>query len=235
MRLSMVLFRTRVHNADHNEQRRGSAGHCIQGACWRSQRWKQKSDPAVTLDVQTGLTTPPKSHYSPTVSCCQVQFVLLAKARRTTRSSCWLWQMSSGHVWTKKKRNHPHDDARYWEDFRGHKSSYIKVNAIHAHLTTRNNCLCMSYWMFWINIALIYRRESLNRGWKFIICFEHSSLINISTTNFMMDREKERFNRLNFARLNLFHCDIKYFPLRYRATCIFLPDKSKSLFAQFPL
>lgn len=75
----------------------------IQGACRRSQRWKRKSDPAVTLDVQTGLTTPPKSHYSLVVSCCQVQFVLLAKARRTTRASCWLWQMSSDHVRTKKK------------------------------------------------------------------------------------------------------------------------------------
>lgn len=30
------------------------------------------------------------------------------------------------------------------QDFRGHKSSYIKLNAIHAHLMTLNNYSCMS-------------------------------------------------------------------------------------------
>lgn len=116
----------------------------IQGACQRSRWWKQKSDPAVTLDVQTGLTTPPKSHYSPAVSCCQVQFVLLAKARRTTRASCWLWQMSSNHVWIKKRRKLPHDDdddAQYRTRFPQtckHKSNYIHIiSAIRAFNETK--------------------------------------------------------------------------------------------------
>lgn len=137
MQLPMVLFRARactmpiIMSIDMETR--------IQGACRRSRRWKQKSDSAVTLGVQTGLTTPPKSHYSAAASRCQVQFVLLAKARRTTRASCWLWQMSSGRVWTKKGKNR----ARRWrrqrrrwrrrrrvvssEDFGRHKSNYIKL------------------------------------------------------------------------------------------------------------
>lgn len=65
----------------------------------------------MTLDVQTGLTTPPKSHYSPVVSRCQVQFVLLCESEKNDARLMLAMTDELGPRTNEKRRESSDDDG----------------------------------------------------------------------------------------------------------------------------
>lgn len=146
MQLSMVLFRTRVHNADHNEQRRGGAysrGVSAQSAV-KTEEWSGSDS------RRTNRANHPSK--KPLLTNRVLLSGTICSTRESEKNDARLMLAVTdelGAMYGQKKEGiTPTMMHGTGQDFRGHKSSYIKLNAIHTHLTTLNNCSCMSCYMY---------------------------------------------------------------------------------------